>query len=97
MRTPPTRGGAADDIDEDAWTGTPLDTLPRRRLQAPARQPRRPEAAQARLHAQTERLFWAAYRRALRLQEVEPGPVTTVIRNATFAVWKRTFLEWAST
>ena len=26
---------AADGIDEDAWTGTPPDTLPRRRLQAP--------------------------------------------------------------
>ncbi len=46
QQTAPPRGAAADGIDEDAWTGTPLDTLPRHCPQAP-RQPRRPETAQA--------------------------------------------------
>ncbi len=98
MQTPP-RGGVADGegLDRTAWSGNPLDTLPRRRPQAPARHPRRPETAQARLEAQSERLTWDAYLRALHLQEDEPGPVTTIIRNATFKVWKRTFLAWAST
>ena len=92
MRTPPTRGRAADGIDEDAWTGTPLDTLPRRRPQAPARRPCRPEAAQARLHTQTEHLVWGAYLRALRLQRAEPGPETAIIRGAVFKVWEQAFL-----
>ena len=94
MRTPPGWGGAAEGegLDEAAWLGSSIDTLLRRRPQAPPRQPRRPEAAQARLHTQTERLAWRAYLRAVRLQEDEPGPVTLIIRNATFKVWERIFL-----
>ena len=40
--------------------------------------------------------MWLAYVRALALQEAEPGPVTTIVRNATFKVWERTFLALAS-
>ena len=90
MRTPPTRGGAAKGIDETAWLGSSLNTLPRR--QAPARQPRRPETGQARLQEHVEHLAWAAYCRALRLQEDEPSPETLIIRNATYDVWKRALL-----
>ena len=97
MRTPP-RGGGAAVYDDD---GNASDRHPSLRPdccrpQAP-RQTGRPEAAaQARLHAQTERLAWGAYLRALRLQEDEPGPVTLIIRNAIFQVWKQTFLGQAS-
>ena len=97
MRAPPTWGGAADDgegLDETtAWTGSSLDSPPRRRPQAPRR---RPAAPQARLGAQTERLAWRAYLRALRLQQDEPGLTTTVIRSSVYTAWARAFLAWAS-
>ncbi len=91
MRTPPTRGGAADDdIDWTVWTDSSLDSPGRSRPQAP-RQSRRPAAARARLHAQTERLAWSAYLRAMRLQEDEPGPETLIIRNAAYSIWQQAF------
>ncbi len=62
-------------------------TPPRQADLAPA-----PATATARLREHAERLAWGAYLRALRLQEDEPGPVTFIIRNATFKVWERTFL-----
>ena len=57
-----------------------------------ARREDRSTAARDRLRAQSERLAWAAYLRTLALQEAEPGPVTLIIRHATFKVWERTFL-----
>ena len=52
--------------------------------------------AASRHQAQRERLAWNAYRRALRLQEDEPGLEAAIIRNATFAVWERAFLAGAA-
>ena len=57
---------------------------------------RRPEAARARLRAQSERLAWSAYLRAVRLQWDEPGPETLIIRRAVLTVWEQTFLGQAS-
>ncbi len=62
-----------------------------------ARQCRPPEAAQARLHAHVERATWLAYLRTLALQQAEPGPITTIIRNSVYTAWARAFLAWAST
>ncbi len=51
-----------------------------------------PATATARLREQSEHLAWLAYVRTLALQEAEPGRVTTIIRNATYDVWKRVYL-----
>ena len=63
----------------------------------PARQCRCPETtAPARLQAQSERLAWLAYMRAVHLQWAEPGPTSDIIRHAVFKVWEQTFLGQAS-
>ena len=54
------------------------------------------EAAQARLREQSERRIWDAYIRAVHLQWAEPGPTSTIIRDAIFKVWERAFHELSS-
>ncbi len=54
------------------------------------------DTALAQLQRQTEHLAWAAYWRALRLQEAEPGPETLIIRNTVFDLWEGAFLALAS-
>ncbi len=51
-----------------------------------------PIPASHKLQEHAQRLAWRAYLRTLALQEAEPSPETTIIRNATFKVWERTFL-----
>ena len=50
-----------------------------------------------RLQEHAERLAWLAYVRTLALQEAEPGPSTSIIRNSVYTVWARAFLALTST